>query len=1139
MPNPLRYLRAQTAGRALRSNAALSLCLLLLLTTSGPAFAQTHTAVRLGAREAGKPPTAPASRKSGRESDARRAARTRSLSQAQDFTQSQVSQDGETVGMPWTGEAGVQRTTGKIMAAQARQAKYGLAKRLRVGKGIRRKEKIDRSKLPQDPDAQPLASTPGGFDPQPAEAKESPQPAPLAVQTVSTPNFTAATLADTGAFPPDTMGAVGPTQFFAFLNGRLRTFNKTTGVADGVVNADSDVFFASVLTPVPAGGLNFTSDPNVRFDRLSRRWFLTINDVPSTSPASIGDIPNRLLVAVSDAASNGVVSAGTVWTFYFVQQDTVGLGASNGDFLDYPSLGVDANALYVGGNMFSAATGAFRACTAFVIRKSSILSGGPIVTTAFRGILPNGSSDGPFAPRGADNYDPAATEGYLIGVSNAAFGRLVFRRVTDPGGTPTISANILLTVSSTSFPITVDHLGDTGGTAGNVDALDDRLFAAHIRNGRLWTSHNIAVAATGVASNSNAQRRNAVRWYELNGVRSTDNGGTPVVVQSGTIFDTAATVAAARQYFIPSVTVSGQGHAALGYSTAGTPFRIDAATNGRLRGDTLGTTGAVALYTASSTAYNPPSDPGPPRRFGDYSFTSLDPADDMTMWTIQQFCSGTNTYGVRVVRLLAPAPATPTAAAPAAVADEAPSTNVVITGTSVAGSEFFDPGTDIAGAEPFKHITATVTGGVTVNSVTYNSPTQVTLNVSTVGATPGPQTVTVTNPDGQSLSGTAVINVTQVAPAATAGQVIISEFRFRGAGGTGDEFVELYNNTGGALDISGFTLHALTAAGAQNLRYTVPGALGSSTTIIPARSHYLITGATYSLAAAAASNGSLSADIVDGSGVALFAGAIPAAATRIDSVGFDNRDALFFEGTPVTPSGAGGGGITVNGEYSFLRKLESGLPLDTGNNNTDFTFVSTTGGTFSTLPSTLGAPGPQNLASPLQRNATIKASLLDIGAAATDAPHRVRTVRAACPPASSPSVTCNDTNSALGTLEIRRKFTNNTGAAVTRLRFRIVNVTTLGNQAAGDAQVRALNNSGNFNVTISAAGGGGSVTVQNLTLEAPSNATNGGGYNSTLVAGTVTAGTPLAAGASINVNFMLGIQQAGTFRFFINVEALP
>src|SRR5438105_15845586 len=106
--------------------------------------------------------------------------------------------------------------------------------------------------------------------------------------------------------------------------------------------------------------------------------------------------------------------------------------------------------------------------------------GGPIVVTAFPGLLPGGSaSDGPYTPQGVDNFDPAATQGYFIGVSNTNFGRLDIRRISDPGGTPTISGNILLTVSSTAFPRSVPHLGNTGA---NVDALDDRLFNAVIRN---------------------------------------------------------------------------------------------------------------------------------------------------------------------------------------------------------------------------------------------------------------------------------------------------------------------------------------------------------------------------------------------------------------------------------------------------------------------------------------------------------------------------------------------------------------------------------------------------------------------------------------------------------------------------------
>ncbi|HXI84031.1 MAG TPA: hypothetical protein VNL17_08080 [Verrucomicrobiae bacterium] len=657
----------------------------------------------------------------------------------------QVSPDHETVGVPQTGEKGSRETMADITTRQQRedQLSRGKPKKFRLKT---EKEMPERDRLRQDPNSPAVARWVPSRN---IADNVSTLVAPLAPQSLGV-NFTGATLADTAAFPPDSMGTVGPSQFVVFVNGRIRSFNKATGVADGVLNVDPDVFFSSVVTPVPPAGLNFTSDPQVRYDRLSGRWFLSIIDVPSSTTNSIGDTPNRWLLAVSDAASSNALSGGTVWTFYLVQQNTVG-GGNSGEFLDYPSLGVDANALYVGGNMFGASSQAFTGCSAFVIRKSSVLNGGPLVVTAFRGIVPNGSSDGPYSPRGVDNYDPTANEGYFIGVSATLFGRLDLRRVSTPGGTPTISANILLTVSSTSTPIPVQHLGNTGGNNGRLDSLDDRLFAAHIRNGRLWTAHNIAVSSTGAASTTSPQRRDAVRWYELNGIRSIDNGGTPVVVQSGTIFDTASSLSAARQFWIPSVTVSGQGHAALGFSTAGTPFHADAATAGRLVGDPLGTVQAVTNYTASATAYNPTNDLGSTsgRRWGDYSFTSLDPNDDMTLWTIQEFCDSANSYGVRVVKLFAPPPATPVSCSPSSITQGVANVNVVVKGTSTNGSGFFDPGAGFA-----NHLSATVNGGsVTINSITYSNPTNITLNLTVASnAVAGVFTVTVTNPDGQSLA---------------------------------------------------------------------------------------------------------------------------------------------------------------------------------------------------------------------------------------------------------------------------------------------------------------------------------------------------------------------------------------------------
>lgn len=642
----------------------------------------------------------------------------------------------DTPGQRLPGQPGVRLSSAELMQ---RQANAGPAQ----AHPDRELEYPDRSGLPQNPDALPLSQWP------PADT-QAPAPAPSPAAHTTGLAFDGATLTDTGAFPPDSMGAVGPTQFVTFVNGRLRTFSKA-GTADGVINADPDVFFASVMTPVtPPVVLNFTSDPLVRYDRLSARWVLAIIDVPCTNGTCTATASNRVLIAVSDAASNGTISGSTVWTFFFFQGDP------GTNFLDYPSLGIDANALYIGGNMFSSA-GAFVGTNGYVVQKSSILGAGPIVVNAFANLAPS-SGAGPFSPRGVDNPDPAATEGYFIGVDNAAFSQLDLRRVTNPGSaSPTISSNITLTVPSTTFPNPVTHLGNTGGNNGRLDSLDDRLFAATLRNGRLWTAHNFRVSSAGVASTT-AAARNASRWYEIQNL-----GTTPSLVQSGTVFDNAATLAAARQYFIPSITVTGQGHAVIGFTAAGTPIGATPAYTSRLAGDTLGTMsgppGAAATTFGTSTAnYNPPSDPGGTggRRWGDYSFTSVDPLDDMTVWTIQEYNQATNSYSVRVGKLLAPPPATPTCTA-SPIPFTGPTGNVVVNATSSAGSGFYDPGANLAApALPFSHLSASVSNA-TVNSVTYNSPTQVTLNITSTVA--GLQSVTLTNPDGQGVVATSCIDV--------------------------------------------------------------------------------------------------------------------------------------------------------------------------------------------------------------------------------------------------------------------------------------------------------------------------------------------------------------------------------------------
>ena len=640
----------------------------------------------------------------------------------------------ETEGMSLPGTMGIRERNADIAARQAKAPPVHERPEHEL-------EYPDRSGLPQNPGA-PLTSR----FPQSTDQGDKSQPTRNIHSTAL--SFDGPNLSETGAFPPDTMGAVGPTQFGTFVNGRLRSFTKA-GVADGVLNADPDVFFASVMTPV-AGAvlLTFTSDPQVRYDRFTGRWFISIIDVPCTAADCSSTAANRWLLAVSDASST-TLTGSTVWTFFQFQGD------ATGNFFDYPSLGIDVNALYTGGNMFSPA-GSFVGTNGYVIQKSSVLGAGPIKVTAFAN-LAAGTGAGPFSPRGVDNMDPAATEGYIVGIDNATFSTISFRRVSNPGSvTPTISSNITITVPTTTTPNPVEHAGNTGGNNGRLDSLDDRLFAAMARNGRLWTAHNFRMSTAGVASTTSTAR-NGTRWYELQNLTT-----TPTLVQSGSVFDNAATRAAARQYFIPSVTVTGQGHSILGFTMAGvvgaTPAYV-----GRLAGDTLGTmvgppTVAAVSFGTTTGNYNPASDPGGAsgRRWGDYSFTSVDPLDEMTVWTVQEYNQAANSYAVRVARLAAPPPATPTCSG-SPISFSGPTGNVVVNATSSGGTGFFDPGANLpAPALAFKHISATMTNAV-VNSVTYNSPTQVTLNVTASVA--GLQDVVITNPDGQSVTAVGCVNV--------------------------------------------------------------------------------------------------------------------------------------------------------------------------------------------------------------------------------------------------------------------------------------------------------------------------------------------------------------------------------------------
>jgi len=413
-------------------------------------------------------------------------------------------------------------------------------------------------------------------------------------------------------------------------------------------------------------------------------------------------------------------------------------------------------------------------------------------------------------------------------------------------------------------------------------------------------------------------------------------------------------------------------------------------------------------------------------------------------------------------------------------------------------------------------------------------------NLYTINLSNGAATRVGTTPIGG--TGGPLIRGIAVAPAVSGG-VIISEFRFRGPGGSQDEYIELYNATNSPITVqsddgsAGWAIDRCTLPTTTQADFCAGVTIIPNGQVIPARGHYLIVNPTgYSLSNYGGPNAAFgdlgfadaTEDIEDNASIALFttgdfARIDAGTATPLDQVGFfnpSNGDRTFYgEGTLETA-------IDIqNVDFAFFRSLVSGFPQDTDNNGPDFTLVSTTalvGGT----PAILGAPGPQDSLSPLQNNAFIKASIIDPNCAGVS---------------SNPNSACAFVrigtpvpNGSLGTLSLRRRFRNNQSVPVNRLRFRIVNITTLGNNTSEETDLRALDSTD----TAVPDSNGFPVFLAGTQVEMPPVQPNGGALNSSMNVGFINPGQTIAPGGFVDVQFLLGVNQRnGRFRFLVNIEA--
>lgn len=393
----------------------------------------------------------------------------------------------------------------------------------------------------------------------------------------------------TSFIPPDSSGAVGLNHYVSIVNSKLSVYDKVT--ATRLVDTPLSSFWTAT---------GVLGDPRIVFDPHSQRFFILASDGIS-----------RLHIAISMTAD----PTGA----WYKNSIIVSSDADAGNPPDFPTLGVDENGFYSGALM---AGGPFT-MSLFAIDKAPLLSATPSLgtVTAWRGI----PFEGALQP--CVDYD-VAPGAYVITRKGSLILKL--RRIDGPLTAPTLVTLGTIPVSAHGRAFSAPALGSTVPLATS----DTRLVNAVLRNGSIWTVHNIDVGG-----------RAACRWYQVDPIAL-------ALEQEGTVDDPLL------HYIFPSIAVNARGDMTMSFSGTSANQYAGSYFTGRLACDPLNQMAVPALMAPGLSGYNY-LDGGGLNRWGDYSLTSVDPADDLSMWTIQEYARGDGTWGTWVGKLEFPLPCDP------------------------------------------------------------------------------------------------------------------------------------------------------------------------------------------------------------------------------------------------------------------------------------------------------------------------------------------------------------------------------------------------------------------------------------------------------------------------------------------------
>ncbi|MGN6313150.1 MAG: hypothetical protein ACTHMO_05235 [Rhodanobacteraceae bacterium] len=402
--------------------------------------------------------------------------------------------------------------------------------------------------------------------------------------------------------PPDTIGAVGATQYVQMVNTGFAVFDKST----------KSVIYGPVPTSTLWAGFgggceaNNDGDATVVWDRAAGRWII--------SQFSVSTTPYLQCVAVSATAD----ATGAWYRYAFSYGNT--------QFPDYPKMGVWPDAYYETFNVFNNGQ-TFAGAKLCAYDRNSMLTGAAAtqqcfqLSTSYGGVLPANVDSATLPPAGSPNY--------MLNFTSNQLNMWKFHVDWSNPSNTSLTGPIAIPVANFSAACGGGTCIPQVNTRQQLDSLGDRLmYRLAYRN---FGDHESLVVAQSVqVGTSRKNPYTGVRWYEL---RNLSAAQPTVYQQSSYAPDT-------NYRWMPSVAMDKLGDIAVGFSESSSAMYPAIRYAGRLATDALSTLSAESSIMDGSGSQSGQN----LSRWGDYSGMTVDPVDDCTFWYTNEYLKNTGAF---------------------------------------------------------------------------------------------------------------------------------------------------------------------------------------------------------------------------------------------------------------------------------------------------------------------------------------------------------------------------------------------------------------------------------------------------------------------------------------------------------------